>query len=404
MRLKTPSGTYSVNVSIYLREDHGGYVAYVRWFINKDRRQLTIPLKTYDDDLAKRRTATIKTVENIRDIIGRRIVNDNKKHKFPWLNKNADTKLIPLDTLGKLKEKFLRDKSGKIDQSSVDRYGISLDRFIDVLGKNFRIKNIKKKHINDFKEAYEGKHKPSGININLRGIKCFLRWVAAEDDTPDIKVPKIDMEDEPPLSEKVIPDSVMAELMRSNLREIYKYALSFGYSTGCRIDEMLRGRLLDDFLYIESQYTKSGKEREIYLNNTQKDYWIKVYNDFKNNHSCTETSYEGYIQHELREVCLDLIKQKKIDQTYTFHCLRHTYITRRCIQLGGNLYLVKEEVGHSSVNTTELYKDFKQSKLLSWFPSLEKEIKALFKKEMPSLVTVNPVTVEQAVDGETADS
>ena len=404
MRVKTPSGTYSVNVSIYLREDHGGYVAYVRWFINKDRRQLTIPLKTYDDDLAKRRTATIKTVENIRDIIGRRIVNDNKKHKFPWLNKNADTKLIPLDTLGKLKEKFLRDKSGKIDQSSVDRYGISLDRFIDVLGKNFRIKNIKKKHINDFKEAYEGKHKPSGININLRGIKCFLRWVAAEDDTPDIKVPKIDMEDEPPLSEKVIPDSVMAELMRSNLREIYKYALSFGYSTGCRIDEMLRGRLLDDFLYIESQYTKSGKEREIYLNNTQKDYWIKVYNDFKNNHSCTETSYEGYIQHELREVCLDLIKQKKIDQTYTFHCLRHTYITRRCIQLGGNLYLVKEEVGHSSVNTTELYKDFKQSKLLSWFPSLEKEIKALFKKEMPSLVTVNPVTVEQAVEGETADS
>ena len=404
MRVKTPSGTYSVNVSIYLREDHGGYVAYVRWFINKDRRQLTIPLKTYDDDLAKRRTATIKTVENIRDIIGRRIVNDNKKHKFPWLNKNADTKLIPLDTLGKLKEKFLRDKSGKIDQSSVDRYGISLDRFIDVLGKNFRIKNIKKKHMNDFKEAYEGKHKPSGININLRGIKCFLRWVAAEDDTPDIKVPKIDMEDEPPLSEKVIPDSVMAELMRSNLREIYKYALSFGYSTGCRIDEMLRGRLLDDFLYIESQYTKSGKEREIYLNNTQKDYWIKVYNDFKNNHSCTETSYEGYIQHELREVCLDLIKQKKIDQTYTFHCLRHTYITRRCIQLGGNLYLVKEEVGHSSVNTTELYKDFKQSKLLSWFPHLEKEIKALFKREMPSLVTVYPVTVEQAVDGETADS
>ena len=220
MRVKTPSGTYSVNVSIYLREDHGGYVAYVRWFINKDRRQLTIPLKTYDDDLAKRRTATIKTVENIRDIIGRRIVNDNKKHKFPWLNKNADTKLIPLDTLGKLKEKFLRDKSGKIDQSSVDRYGISLDRFIDVLGKNFRIKNIKKQHIKDFKRAYEGKHKPSGININLRGIKCFLRWVAAEDDTPDIKVPKIDMEDEPPLSEKVIPDSVMAELMRSNLREI----------------------------------------------------------------------------------------------------------------------------------------------------------------------------------------
>lgn len=140
------------------------------------------------------------------------------------------------------------------------------------------------------------------------------------------------------------------------------------------------------------------------MDKTQKEYWRKIYNDFKNNHSCSETSYEGYIQHELREVCLDLIKQKKIDQTYTFHCLRHTYITRRCIQLGGNVYLVKEEVGHSSVNTTELYKHFKQSKLLSWFPSLEKEIKALFKRKMPSLVTVNPVTVEQAVDGETADS
>ena len=404
MRVKTPSGTYSVNVPFYLRKGHGGYVAYVRWFKNKERRQLTIPLKTYDDDLAKQRIAEIKKVENIRDIIERRIVNDNKKHKFTWLNNNADTELIPLDTLGKLKEKFLRDKSGKIDQSSVDRYGISLDRFIDVLGKNFRIKNIKKQHIKDFKKTYKGNHEPSGININLRGIKCFLRWVAAEDDTPDIKVPKIEMEDEPELSEKIIPDSAIAELMKSELREIYKYALSFGYSTGCRIDEMLRGRIINDFLYIESQYTKSGKEREIYLDKTQKEYWRKIYNDFKNNHSCSETSYEGYIQHELREVCLDLIKQKKIDQTYTFHCLRHTYITRRCIELGGNVYLVKEEVGHSSVNTTELYKHFKQSKLLSWFPSLEKEIKALFKRKMPSLVTVNPVTVEQAVDGETADS
>ena len=192
--------------------------------------------------------------------------------------------------------------------------------------------------------------------------------------------------------------------MKSDLRDIYKYALSFGYSTGCRIDEMLRGRIINDFLYIEPQYSKSGKEREIYLNKTQKEYWRKIYNDFKNNHSCNETSYEGYIQHELRKVCLDLLNQKKIDQTYTFHCLRHTYVTRRCIELGGNVHLVKEEVGHSSVNTTDLYKHFKQSKLLSWFPSLEKEIKALFKRKLPSLVTVNPVTVDQTVDGETADS
>ena len=96
MRVKTPSGTYSVNVPFYLRRGHGGYVAYVRWFKNKERRQLTIPLKTYDDDLAKQCIAEIKKVENIRDIIERRIVNDNKKHKFTCTQE--DSKFYRLHT------------------------------------------------------------------------------------------------------------------------------------------------------------------------------------------------------------------------------------------------------------------------------------------------------------------
>jgi len=42
--------------------------------------------------------------------------------------------------------------------------------------------------------------------------------------------------------------------------------------------------------------------------------------------------------------------------------------------LTGNIYSVKKDLGHSSVTTTEIYADFKTSRLLGDFPSLKKLI------------------------------
>ena len=51
------------------------------------------------------------------------------------------------------------------------------------------------------------------------------------------------------------------------------------------------------------------------------------------------------------------------------HCLRHTFAVRRYLKTR-DIYLVKQEMGHSSVTTTEIYAKFSLRRLEMDFLSL----------------------------------
>ena len=57
------------------------------------------------------------------------------------------------------------------------------------------------------------------------------------------------------------------------------------------------------------------------------------------------------------------------DTKYHLHCLRHTFAVRRYLQTR-DIYLVKNELGHESVTTTEIYAKFSLRRLENDFPSL----------------------------------
>ena len=58
---------------------------------------------------------------------------------------------------------------------------------------------------------------------------------------------------------------------------------------------------------------------------------------------------------------------------YHFHCLRHTFAVRRYLQTR-DIYLVKKEMGHASVTTTEIYANFSMRRLQKDFPNLVKQV------------------------------
>ena len=57
------------------------------------------------------------------------------------------------------------------------------------------------------------------------------------------------------------------------------------------------------------------------------------------------------------------------DTKYHLHCLLHTYAVRRYLQTR-DIYLVKQEMGHASVTTTEVYAKFSLRRLEMDFPSI----------------------------------
>jgi len=61
----------------------------------------------------------------------------------------------------------------------------------------------------------------------------------------------------------------------------------------------------------------------------------------------------------------------------TIHSLRHTFALRKLLELG-NIYLVKELLGHSSVTTTQIYLDFPNGFIKEvfsdWLPQINNKV------------------------------
>ena len=57
-----------------------------------------------------------------------------------------------------------------------------------------------------------------------------------------------------------------------------------------------------------------------------------------------------------------------------FHCMRHSFGARRIIETNGNIHLVRDEMGHSSVTVTERYTRLNRKRIVEDFPSLADKI------------------------------
>ena len=104
--------------------------------------------------------------------------------------------------------------------------------------------------------------------------------------------------------------------------------------------------------------------------------------DMKNN---VENKYKGtliYWKGHLSKVFLRSVRVIDGKKTkFHFHCLRYTFAVRRYLQTR-DIYLVKQEMGHSSVTTTEVYAKFSLRRLEMDFPSLVKSNNSGEKREI----------------------
>ena len=92
------------------------------------------------------------------------------------------------------------------------------------------------------------------------------------------------------------------------------------------------------------------------------------------------------------KVFLRAVREIDGDKTkFHFHCLRHTFAVRRCLQTR-DIYLVKQEMGHSSVTTTEIYAKFSLRRLEMDFLSLTESNNNREKREMGHKPSVKPLS------------
>ena len=141
------------------------------------------------------------------------------------------------------------------------------------------------------------------------------------------------------------------------------------YSTGVRISELENIKLKDiDIKNCEIKvFGKGRKERIVFLNNEANlclNEYMKIRNYFlynKKNNSYKKNEYlflskrgEKLSQRYIRRLLSKYLAVSDLKKHISPHALRHSFATH-LLQEGANIRVVQELLGHSSLNSTQIY-------------------------------------------------
>lgn len=342
--------------------------------------QGSINLDTSDKDEAIERHSEVCKVEKLLKRTGciDRIVD------YDWFWKegnNSGRSKVKAQQIGVLIDKWLEFKKRNIKPNAYKRYVITMDRFIDMVGRTSPPRDINNDTIEGFKEMWKDKHSEGGININLRGIKAFLIW--CKDEGYIKRVPKIVMyKPKKNKKPKYITDKHWNMIMKLDNNdekiwgylggEFWKDVFKLYRSTGMRRGEGLNGYL--DGKWYTCEDTKSGEELEIELNQFEIEVINKLHNA-RDEHIAKGRSPQTF-EDKLTKYFANALKKIGIyeSKVTTFHCLRHTFAVRLYLTTR-DIKEVQEKLNHSNLSTTEIYTKLKYKRLEYDFPSLIKKPK-----------------------------
>jgi site-specific recombinase XerD len=288
--------------------------------------------------------------------------------EFPWQKENGGNTSVKQFTINEAINKWLGFRKTEISKSTLGIDRNSLNKFMNVVGTSFPVRNISLAHIEDFKIRFNSTNAPNGINRNLASIRQFLNWSYSHNyinKIPLIK-PVTTYEQKP----KYISDSVFHEIMTLEaIDQHWRQAWKLYVTTGIRRAEVFNGYLDDNWLVVPPAYSKSRREREIELDSWQ----IEIVRDMQCRYKqCIDNGYNPkyFMDRYNKKFIYALKKIGRYEKGYSLHSLRHTYAIKRWLQTG-DIYKVSREMGHSSITVTEQYASYNKRRIRKDFNSLE---------------------------------
>lgn len=183
------------------------------------------------------------------------------------------------------------------------------------------------------------------------------------------------------IGEDKILDIVEIDLLRHSCQEIKKrgikekkfylvrdwFMIELGLFTGLRVDEMRQLKVGDILIKgkqssIIVQKGKGDKKRSVWINDAFKQtchefLQIRETLGLSNQLDCfilSSTDGSTISKRSLQKSFKRCLRRVRLPEKYSIHCLRHTYGTF-LLKASRNIKLVKEQLGHASVKTTEIY-------------------------------------------------
>ena len=252
---------------------------------------------------------------------------------------------------------------------TIENYSLRVNRFIDYVW-DVDASEIKMMHIQDFR-TYLIKQwlSPKTVNYHAVWLRSFFKFML-RNDVETLSPEKIDLAKIPPrrvsyLSESQVQDILDAPwIFEKNPLKIArdKAILATLYGTGLRVTELITLKTKDIKLS-ENQFSviwKGSKLRSVFLTQDAKEKLKKYILSRTDNSEFLFISLSGnsYGEPLSRNSIESLVKKYAelvwITEKVTPHTLRHSFATS-LLRRGADIRSVQALLGHSSIQTTQIY-------------------------------------------------
>ncbi len=252
---------------------------------------------------------------------------------------------------------------------TIENYSLRVNRFIDYIW-DMDASEIKMMHIQDFR-TYLIKQwlSPKTVNYHAVGLRSFFKFML-RNDVETLSPEKIDLAKIPPrrvsyLSEEQVQDilDAPAKYEKNPLKIARdKAILATLYGTGLRVTELITLKTKDIKLS-ENQFSviwKGSKLRSVFLTQDAKEklkkYILSRADDSEYLFiSLSGNSYWGPLsRNSIESLVKKYAESVWITEKVTPHTLRHSFATS-LLRRGADIRSVQALLGHSSIQTTQIY-------------------------------------------------
>ena len=239
----------------------------------------------------------------------------------------------------------------KIDLGLVRKYRLHLSRYTDLNGK--ALKRVTQ-------------------NYFMIALRAFLRYLARQD-ISSLSPEKVELGETEASPLKILSDSELQQILSApntgkvdGLRD--RAILETLFSTGLRVSEL--ANLNCDTINLErrefSIVGKGGKERIVFLSDSAVESLQRYLDARKDNFKPLFIRFQGAVDptengasmrltpRSIERIVEKYVKKVGLSVKATPHTLRHSFATDLLIN-GADIRSVQEMLGHSSIQTTQIY-------------------------------------------------
>ena len=267
-----------------------------------------------------------------------------------------------------------------LSQNTLDSYRSDLEQFSKWLEKNnlSYLKTSKKEILSYLSFLFQKGLGSKTVARKLSSLKSFFRYlvfksIIPNDPSSEVETPKLLKSIPKSISEKEVEALLAAPDEKTDIGLRDKTMIETLYSCGLRISELTNLEVLNLNLRqgVIRVIGKGQKERlvpmgdqliallELYISSSRKNLLSKRHSDFLFLSTRGQRMTRQSFWHRIKHYCLDSgFEPDKISP----HVLRHAFATH-LLNNGADLRVVQLLLGHSDLNTTQIYTEVARQRL-----------------------------------------